>query len=119
MRRKINENKANLGKKVIQYLEDPYAVLDELMRSSVGTILVDRTSFHDSENDLIVVQKVGASIYPASYPLWLLSKQNIINYLSESFELLAEWLSPEGFVDFSSTLFSFNGFTMRRKSYED
>lgn len=100
---------------VIQYLEDPYAVLDELMRSGVGTILVDRTSFHDGENDLIAVQKVGDSIYPASYPLRILSKQNIINYLSESYDLLAEWLSPEGFVGFSPTQFSFNGFSMQRK----
>jgi putative methyltransferase (TIGR04325 family) len=103
---------------VLQYLEDAYAVLDELVGSGVETILVDRTSFHDGENDFIAVQKVGEAIYPASYPLWIFSKNNFINHSSEYFDLVTEWLSPEGFVGFSSGRFSFNGLAMQRKRYE-
>jgi putative methyltransferase (TIGR04325 family) len=103
---------------VLQYLEDPYVILDELMRSCAETILVNRTSFHDGENDLIGVQKVGEAIYPASYPFWILSKQNFLNHSSEFFDVVAAWQSPEGFVKFSSGFISFNGFAMHRKSYE-
>lgn len=103
---------------VLQYLDDPYAVLDELMRSGTEVILVDRTSFHDGEKDFIAVQKVGEAIYPASYPLWIFSKNNFMNHLTEHFELVTEWLSPEGFVGFSSGRFSFNGMVMQRKRHE-
>jgi putative methyltransferase (TIGR04325 family) len=103
---------------VLQYLEDPYAVLDELVRSGAEIILVDRTSFHDGENDFLAVQKVGEAIYPASYPLWIFSKNNFMNHSSEFFDLVTEWLSPEGFVGFSSGCFSFNGLVMQRKPYE-
>jgi len=103
---------------VLQYLEDPYAVLDELLRSGAEIILVDRTSFHDGENDFIAVQKVGEAIYPASYPLWIFSKNKFMNHLTGSFELVTEWLSPEGFVGFSSGRFSLNGLSMQRKRYE-
>ena len=103
---------------VLQYLENPYAVLDELVRSGVEIILVDRTSFHGGENDFVAAQKVGEAIYPASYPLWIFSKINFINHSSEFFDLVTEWLSPEGFVGLSSGRFSFNGLVMQRKSYE-
>ena len=103
---------------VLQYLEDPYAVLDELLRSGAEIILVDRTSFHDGENDFIAVQKVGEAIYPASYPLWIFSKNNFMNNSIESLELVTEWLSPEGFVGFSSGRFSFNGMIIQRKRHE-
>lgn len=116
----VAEEKPNvvLLSSVLPYLEDPYAVLGEVMRSGAEIILVDRNSFHDGENDLIAVQKVGGAIYPASYPLWIFSKNNIMNHLSESFELVTEWLSPEGFFGFGSGSFSFNGFVMQRKRYE-
>lgn len=103
---------------VLQYLQDPYAVLAELVGSGVETILVDRTPFHDGENDFVAVQKVSEEIYPASYPLWIFSKNNFMNYSAKSFELVTEWLSPEGIVGFSSGRFSFNGLIMQRKRYE-
>jgi putative methyltransferase (TIGR04325 family) len=103
---------------VLQYLPDPYAVLDELVGSGIEIILVDRTSFHDGEDDFVAVQKVGEAIYRASYPLWIFSKNNFMNHSSESFELVTEWLSPEEFVGFSSVRFSFNGLVMQRKRYE-
>jgi len=101
---------------VLQYLEDPYAVLDELAQSGVEIILVDRTSFHDGKDDLIAVQNVAKAIYPASYPLWILSKKRLISHLSKKFILVAETLSPEGFVQFDKGSFSFNGLIMKRKT---
>jgi putative methyltransferase (TIGR04325 family) len=103
---------------VLQYLEDPYAVLDELVDSSAEIILVDRTSFCEGDKDFVAVQKVGETIYRASYPIWIFSKDNFMNNSSESFDLVTEWLSPEGYVEFSSRRFSFNGMVMQRKKNE-
>jgi putative methyltransferase (TIGR04325 family) len=103
---------------VLQYLPNPYTVLDELVYSGAEVILVDRTSFHDGENDRVAIQNVGEAIYRASYPLWIFSKSSFMNYLSGSFELVTEWLSPEGFVGFASGRFSFNGLILQRKRYE-
>jgi putative methyltransferase (TIGR04325 family) len=114
----VAEEKPNVAllSSVLQYLEDPYAVLDELAQSGVEIILVDRTSFHDGKDDLIAVQNVAKAIYPASYPLWILSKKRLISHLSKKFILVAETLSPEGFVQFDKGSFSFNGLIMKRKT---
>lgn len=116
----VAEEKPNvlLLSAVLQYLDDPYAVLDELACSGVEIILIDRTSFHDGKGDLIAVQNVAEAIYPASYPLWILSKKRLLSYLSKNFILVAETLSPEGFVQFNKGRFSFNGLVMKRKRYE-
>jgi putative methyltransferase (TIGR04325 family) len=103
---------------VLQYLEKPYAILDELVQSGVDIILIDRTSFYNGEEDLIALQKVAEAIYPASYPLWVFSKKKFINRLSETFRLVTETLSPEGFVTLASESFSFNGLVMQRKYNE-
>lgn len=103
---------------VLQYLPDPYAVLDELVESGAGIILVDRTSFWEGQEDLLGVQKVPEKIYPASYPFWIFSKKKFIRHLSSKFDLLAETLSPEGFVPLSRERFSFNGFVIKRRFYE-
>ena len=104
---------------VLQYLEKPYAILDELVRSGVDIILIDRTSFYNGEEDLIAVQKVAEVIYPASYPLWVFSKKKIISHLSKTFSLVTEKLSPEDFVPFASGSFSFSGLVLNRKYYEN
>lgn len=103
---------------VLQYLPDPYAVLDELIGSGAEIILVDRTSFWDGQEDLLGVQKVTEKIYPASYPFWIFSKKKFIRYLSDKFDLISETLSPEGFASFAKGRFSFNGFMIKRCSYE-
>lgn len=103
---------------VLQYLEDPYAVLDELARSDVEIILIDRTSFHRGTGDVIAVQKVSDAIYPASYPLWILSKNRLLSFLSKNFIVVAETLSSEGYMQFNKGRFSFSGLIMKQKRYE-
>lgn len=100
---------------VLQYVEDPYAVLDELVQSDIDIILIDRTSFHDNSEDMVLVQQVGKSIYPASYPLWVFSKNKFINYLSHAFDIITHQVSPEGFVNYSNGVFSFDTFLLQRR----
>ncbi len=101
---------------VLQYLRDPFVVLSKLINCGATTILIDRTSFHDGERDTLLIQKVGKDIYPASYPLWIFSKSKFVEFLSLSFEVVAEHTCPEGFVNYSGGVFSFNGMLLQRKS---
>ena len=100
---------------VLQYVEDPYAVLEELVQSDIDIVLIDRTSFHDNAEDMILVQQVGKNIYPASYPLWVFSKNKFINYLSHAFDIITHQVSPEGFVNYSNGVFSFDTFLLQRR----
>ena len=64
---------------VLQYLENPYEILSNLVRAGVQYILIDRTPFIVGDNDRLTVQHVPPSIYPASYPAWFFSEQRFLN----------------------------------------
>lgn len=64
---------------VLQYFDQPYAYLERMLAGSFKYILVDRSIFNDrdSDNDRVAIQTVSPSIYPASYPVWLLSLEKV------------------------------------------
>jgi putative methyltransferase (TIGR04325 family) len=100
---------------VLQYLDRPYAILQELIECGAEFVIVDRTSFHDGRDDLVAMQTVPPAIYSASYPMWLLSRHDFMRSMSSQFDLVAESLSPEGYISLRDSTFSFNGFIFRRR----
>lgn len=80
---------------VIQYLEDPYSVLDELLRSGVGTILVDRTCFVANDGpEIYKVQVTPASIYPARYPIRFFDRRKFTHwFVMNGFRMIEQFQS--------------------------
>ena len=79
---------------VLQYIEKPYELLDNLLKNNFETILIDRTLFSKSTKK-IKLQVVPPKIYKASYPCWFLDEIEFISYLEnknyniiENFETL-------------------------------
>ncbi len=101
---------------VLQYLERPYAVLQELIDCGAEFLIIDRTSFHTGPKDLVAMQTVPPAVYPASYPMWLFSRHDFMKRMSSQFDLVAETLSPEGYVSLPGATFSFNGLIFRRRA---
>jgi putative methyltransferase (TIGR04325 family) len=80
------ERQANvvLLSSVMQYLPEPYEILNELLLKNPKVVIFDRTSFINSgDEDRIRIQNVPEEIYKASYPCWFLSKPKLCNYLNE------------------------------------
>ena len=80
---------------VLQYLPDPFALLENLAQKQIGLIVLDRTPFSNESISGIRIQYVPAEIYSASYPCWffdqneIIQKMSSLNYqLIESFDAL-------------------------------
>lgn len=67
---------------VLQYLSDPYAAIDDVAATGVQTIVIDRTPMTELAHDVPAVQLVPASIYAASYPSWLFSRERLVAHLA-------------------------------------
>jgi len=78
---------------VLQYLEDPYALLDKLKASPCRYLIIDRTPFWEGSFDRLCVQHVPASIYAASYPSWIFSTPRFHAILSLHWGVIAEFTS--------------------------
>lgn len=78
---------------VLQTLEQPYTLLEELAASPCDTLIVDRTPFWAGATDRLCVQHVPATIYPASYPCWIFSEQRFLSSLRQRWEVMADFNS--------------------------
>ena len=74
---------------VLQYLPQPYRLLDEALHVAPRYLVLDRTIVSERDTDLAHVQTVPDSIYPATYPVWALSRQRLLRQVP-GFELLSE-----------------------------
>ena len=79
---------------VIQYFDEPYDWLRRILVCKFKYIIVDRTLFNPGEGERCGIQYVPPEIYDAQYPIWLLSRQKIIDFIgSFGYELEDEWKS--------------------------
>ena len=70
---------------VLQYLKDPYSILEEVCQINVDVILIDMTIVSNNYVDDVYIQNVPQSIYEASYPVRSLSRQELIKSI-ENFD---------------------------------
>lgn len=76
---------------VLQYIENPYLLMDELLSKKIPFLFIDRTPIFEKKSDRITIQKVHKSIYEAQYPCWIFNEIKLINYICEAgYELLFE-----------------------------
>jgi putative methyltransferase (TIGR04325 family) len=78
---------------VVQYLENPLAILSTLLQCGVDIVIVDRTIVNESGSDRIYVQHVPDSIYRASYPCRSLSESRLIAAFRQHYRLLGDFPS--------------------------
>jgi putative methyltransferase (TIGR04325 family) len=71
---------------VLQYLERPYAVLDQVLALPCEHVIIDRTPFWAGTEDRLCVQTVHPDIYAASYPSWVFSRERFHSHLQEEWE---------------------------------
>lgn len=77
---------------VLQYLEHPFEVLDELMELRCGNIIIDRTPFWGGPTDKLCIQNVPPSIYTTSFPSWIFSRARFLAHL-RGWNIFAEFES--------------------------
>jgi putative methyltransferase (TIGR04325 family) len=89
----FNSNKIDIVflSSVMQYLESPYTILEQIFKFAPKFILLDRTSFVDGNRDLLTIQNIPKKIYSASLPCWFFSKRLFINnFDNNGYELIEE-----------------------------
>ena len=80
---------------VLQYIEQPYELLDILKSSGARFLIIDRTPFWSGFADRICVQQVPADIYEASYPSWIFSEFKLKTILSLNWEIISEFQNDD------------------------
>ncbi len=106
-----NQPRAILFSGVLQYLEKPYAILEEIRQRNFDFILIDRTPFSEISKDKIVIQKVPPQIFDDSYPCWIFSEEKFRNFYKD-YKIIADFFGFEGEITGKSR---FKGFFIKRQ----
>ena len=114
--REINPNVALISG-VIHCLPDPFRVLDQIIQSGIGVVILDRVPFLiDGMNDLICVQVVPESIYPATYPIRVFARKPFYDRLSVNYHINSHFDALDGqWSTLKGTVVSFEGAIMTLK----
>jgi putative methyltransferase (TIGR04325 family) len=75
---------------VLQYMEKPYGLLDQIMLHGIQFLIIDRTPFINAD-DRITVQKVNPGIYKGSYPCWFFNEEKFISAFSGEYNLVLKF----------------------------
>lgn len=111
-----NQPDAILFSGVIQYLENPYALLEEVLSYNFDFLIFDRTTFMESGEDRLTVQKVKPTIYGASYPAWFFNREKFLAFLARDYELVAEFDALAGVIRIGNRYGNDKGFIFSRRN---
>lgn len=102
---------------VLQYLPQPYKIMEEISNCTASQLIIDRTPFSKNEFDLLTAQHVSKNIYEAIYPSWIFSEPLFSNLISPSWKKVAATTCPESQVRTNAGVqFSFKGMLYDRKT---
>lgn len=109
----IEKEKPNvlLLSSVLQYIEKPYELLDQLLKNDFEFVIFDRTPFIVENQDVIKLQTVPPSIYTASYPCWFFDQNKLLNYLENKYKRVETFDALDG----KSDEYKFKGFVLEKK----
>lgn len=80
----------------LQYVEKPYDVLSKFTDANIKCLIIDRTPFHDRDQDRLCVQRVPKEIYHASYPSWIFSYSKFVFEIQKlGFIILSEFVNQD------------------------
>lgn len=96
---------------VIQYMENPYSLLEEIKSKNFEFILFDRTSFTLDGRDRLTVQTVPPEIYETSYPCWFFDKRTFYDFFEDKYAVVAQFES----LDKANIPSVFEGSIVRKK----
>lgn len=114
----LSENQPDviLLSSVLQYLPSPYETIAQLAACSADYLIIDRTPFAGGSDDKLFIQHTPASIYRASYPMWVFSEEKFLAALQERWERCESHTGPEGRVRAANGFeFSFQGMCLERR----
>ena len=89
----LQENKPNLIllSSVVNYIKDPFQLLNTLSALSVAHMIIERIPFIEGEADRLTVQRVSPKIYDATYPCWFFGKRKFMEFIQKQFNIQEEY----------------------------
>jgi len=96
---------------VLQYIEEPYNILDDILKYDFEYVLIDRTPFSTQNKNKIKLQIVPPNIYRASYPCHFFDQESFEKYfINKQYHLIEIFDALDG----SDSDYRFKGMILKK-----
>lgn len=97
---------------VLQYLDDPYAVLSQAKSADPDMILIDRNPFSDASADIYSLQVVPEEIFTAKLPFRVFGSASLEDALQPAYQLVSQTgsIDPDAYAGQTRVQFLFKAF---------
>jgi putative methyltransferase (TIGR04325 family) len=99
---------------VLQYLSEPFSILEKAIVSKADYILIDRTPFIDHGCTVLTLQKVPKQILASSYPAWLFNEAEFKQFFSGKFLEITTFDAIDSSVGYGRLKANFKGIMFKR-----
>lgn len=89
-------------------------MLDQIIQRNFGYIIIDRTPFTASNDDLLTVQRVPSAIYDASYSSWIFATEKFCRVFPEHYSLVGDFPANDGVIKSGKIVAHYRGFIFKR-----
>ena len=104
-----------LASGVLQYLENPYRVLDEFRALGARTIVIDRTPWVEEPDDIITLQVVPPEIFRARLPFRIFGRERLTSRLSPRYDTVAEFQAIDPDMHLGRVRVRFGGWVLESR----
>lgn len=100
---------------VLPYIERPHELLDSIIAAGFEYVIIDRTPLLLwGEEDRLTVQTVPEHIYRASYPAWIMNREDLLRHFAGRYEKVAEFDALAGAIRVGASVAFDKGFIFKR-----
>lgn len=86
----------------LQYVEKPFDILRLVAAERVEMIVLDRTLFSASADDLVTRQRVPDNIFTATIPAWIFSEEKFRAFMDDHYLLVSRFSASQTTVEWDS-----------------
>ena len=104
---------------VLQYLPEPYAILQEAIASKADYIVIDRNPFIVKGETVLSLQKVPKRIVESSYPVWLFSESELKGLFLGKYSEITTFDALDGTIGFGQLRANFKGIIYKKMKEKD
>lgn len=98
----------------IQYMPDPYLVLNKIINSDADYILIDRSPFILNGKTKLTVQKIPKKIVKSSYPIWLFNEEEFRNIFKKRYKEIATFDALDGVMGYGRLKAKYKGIIYKK-----
>jgi putative methyltransferase (TIGR04325 family) len=99
---------------VLQYLPEPYVILQEAINSKADYIVVDRNPFIVKGDTVLSLQKVPKRIVDSSYPVWIFNEPELKRVFCGKYSEIATFDALDGTIGHGRLKADFKGLIYMR-----